>query len=151
MNAEDEIRSLYAALIERWNARDAAGFAGLMEPDVTVVGFDGSPLDGAAAVEKSMRAIFANHPTAAFVTIVRGVRLIGADVGILRAAAGMVPPGKDDIMPDRNAIQSLAAHHDGERWRIALFQNTPALFHGRPEALEALNGELREALRTSPK
>jgi uncharacterized protein (TIGR02246 family) len=47
-----EVRNVYMALIERWNARDAAGFAALMESDASVVGFDGSQLDGAAAVEK---------------------------------------------------------------------------------------------------
>ncbi len=147
MKAEDAIRALYLALIERWNARDAAGFAALMENNAAVVGFDGSPLDGAPAVEASMRGIFASHPTAAFVPIVRDVRLITAEVGLLRAVAGMVPPGKNDIMPERNTVQSLVAHHRGGDWRITLFHNTPARFDGRPEAVEALNRELREALR----
>src|SRR5258706_1729025 len=146
---EDAIRELYLSLLGRWNARDAAGFAALMEPDATVVGFDGSQLDGADAVEKSMRAIFKDHPTAAYVPVVRGVRLVTPEVGILRAVAGMVPPGKDDIMPERNAVQSLVAHGGGDRWRIALFQNTPARFDGRPEAVEALNRDLRVALRAS--
>jgi len=30
-------------------------------------------------------------------------------------------------------------------WRIALFQNTPAAFHGRPEAAKKLSAELRDA------
>ena len=46
-----------------------------------------------------------------------------------------------------NAIQILvAARRDGQ-WRIELFQNTPAAFHGRPEASEVLTAELRAALR----
>ena len=146
MRSEDAVRALYASLIARWNARDAAGFAALMAHDVTVVGFDGSQLDGAAAVEKSMRTIFADHPTAAYVPIVRGVRLVTPEVAILRAVVGMVPPGKSDIMPERNAVQSLVAHLAAGSWRIALFHNTPARFDGRPEAAEALTRELRAAL-----
>ncbi len=38
---------------------------------------------------------------------------------------------------------------DGGPWRIALFQNTPAAFHGRPEFSEQLTAELHEALRQS--
>ena len=143
---EEAIRDLYLALLGRWNARDAAGFAALMERDVTVVGFDGSQLDGAGAVEESMRGIFVNHPTAAYVPVVRGIRFVTPEVAVLRAVAGMVPPGKDDIMPERNSVQSLVAHHDGTRWRIALFHNTPARFDGRPEAVDALNRELRAAI-----
>ena len=32
------------------------------------------------------------------------------------------------------------------RWRIILFQNTPAQFHGRPELAQQLTDELRELL-----
>jgi hypothetical protein len=44
------------------------------------------------------------------------------------------------------AIQTLvAAKRDGKR-RVALFQNTPAQFHGRPELVESLTEELRQLL-----
>jgi uncharacterized protein (TIGR02246 family) len=146
---EGPVRALYDTLIGRWNARDATGYAALLERDATVIGFDGSLMEGAAAVEKALARIFADHPTAAYVTIVKGVRMITPAIGLLSAVAGMVPPGKDDILPARNAVQSLVAHGDGGEWRIALFQNTPAKFDGRPEAAAALDRELREALRTS--
>jgi uncharacterized protein (TIGR02246 family) len=68
------------------------------------------------------------------------------EVAILRAVAGMVPPGQSDLNPAVNAVQTLvAAKHDG-RWRIALFQNTPAQFHGRPELAQQLTEELRQLL-----
>ena len=55
----------------------------------------------------------------------------------------MIPPGKSDLNPATNAIQSLIAQKQGDGWRIALFQNTPAQFHGRLEAVEALTEELQ--------
>jgi uncharacterized protein (TIGR02246 family) len=77
---------------------------------------------------------------------VRDVRSLSADVALLRAAVGMVPPGGDDINPATNAIQSLVAVRLEGRWQVALYQNTPAAFHGRPEAAVELTDELRGLL-----
>ena len=77
------------------------------------------------------------------------MRLLSPDVAILRAVAGMVPPGESDINPEVNAVQTLVAVKQQNKWIIALFQNTPAAFHGRPELSGRLTEELRQALRTS--
>jgi hypothetical protein len=58
----------------------------------------------------------------------------------------MLPPGKSDINPAVNTIQSLVAVKQAGQWRIALYQNTPAQFHGRPELSQALTEELRQLL-----
>jgi hypothetical protein len=63
----------------------------------------------------------------------------------------MAPPGKDDINPEVNAVQSMVAARRGGKWEIALFQNTPAAFHDRPELSKKLTGELRAVLKTAPK
>jgi uncharacterized protein (TIGR02246 family) len=141
-------RVLYHRLLDRWNERDGRGMAELFADDGSVVGFDGSQLNGRAAIEAEMVRIFEHHQPAAFVGIVREVRQLTNDVELLRAVAGMVPPGHDDINPAVNAVQSLiAVRKDGE-WKLALFQNTPAQFHGRPELLEALSEDLRRELKT---
>jgi hypothetical protein len=58
----------------------------------------------------------------------------------------MAPPGQADLDPGLNAVQTVvAARRDGE-WRVALFQNTPAQFHGRPDLSDALTTELRQVL-----
>jgi hypothetical protein len=75
---------------------------------------------------------------------VREVRLLGPGTALLRAVAGMVPPGQTRVNPAVNAVQSLVGQQDGVRWRIALFQNTPAAFHGRPDAVTALTAELQQ-------
>ena len=56
--------------------------------------------------KSALTQIFADHPTATYVAIVREVRLLGPGVGLLRSVAGMVPRGKSDINPAVNAIQS---------------------------------------------
>jgi uncharacterized protein (TIGR02246 family) len=144
---EAAVRALYRALHERWNARDARGFAALYSPQGFAVGFDGSVHDSPVSLEADLAMIFSHHPTAAYVAHVRGVRFVAPDVAILFAAAGLVPPGAEDINPAVNAFQLLVAARRDGAWRIESFQNTPAAFHGRPEAAEAVSEELRLALR----
>jgi uncharacterized protein (TIGR02246 family) len=143
---EAEIEKLYRQLLDAWNKRSAHDFAALVAEDGNLVGFDGSPMNGRAEIESHLSAIFADHPTSAYVGKVREVRLLSPDVGVLRAVAGMVPPGQSDLNPAVNAIQTLVAVRQGGQWRIAVYQNTPAAFHGRREAVQALTKELRQLL-----
>lgn len=145
--SEAAVVSLYGELLAAWNRRDAAAFAGAFASDACCVGFDGSVMDGRAGIASALGEIFAHHQTASYVAKVREVRLLGAEVAMIRADAGMVPPGGTDIMPAVNAIQTLVAVCNDAEWRVALFQNTPGAFHGRPELAEALSAELREELR----
>jgi hypothetical protein len=48
--------------------------------------------------------------------------------------------------PAVNTIQTLVAAKHNSQWRVALFQNTPAQFQGRPELSDALTEELRQLL-----
>jgi uncharacterized protein (TIGR02246 family) len=141
-----DVLALYDYLLERWNERDAAGMAALFADDGNVVGFDGSQLDGRTAIESEMARIFKHHPTGRYVGIVREVRFLSEKIAVLRAVAGMVPPGKSELNPAVNAVQTLVAVNGDSGWSIALYQNTPAAFHGRPDAVEALTEELRKEL-----
>jgi uncharacterized protein (TIGR02246 family) len=76
--------------------------------------------------------------------------LLSSEVALLRAIAGMVPQGKSDLDPKLNAIQSLVARKE-DVWRVILFQNTPAQFHGRPEMVHEMTDELREVARQAAK
>lgn len=150
-DADDEIqvRSIYQQLLQAWNDKSARKMAELITENGNLVGFDGSQIDGRQQVESVLGQIFADHPTAEYVALVREVRLLSPSVALLRAVAGMVPRGQSDINPAVNAVQSLIATKERDQWRIALFQNTPAAFHGRPELSEQLTEELRRALRAS--
>jgi len=87
---------------------------------------------------------FRDHVTAAYVGKIREVRFLTPDVAVLRAVAGMIPPAESDLNPAVNAVQTLVAARRDGRWRIAVFQNTPAAFHGRPELSAKLTEELRQ-------
>jgi uncharacterized protein (TIGR02246 family) len=147
---EGAARELYEKLIQAWNKRNARDFAILFASNGSIVGYDGNQVDGQLDVGAHISEIFSHHQTAVYVTIVREVRPISSDVVVLRANAGMVPPGKDELNPDRNAVQSMVAARKGGKWEIALFQNTPAVYDGRPELSKKLTEELRAVLRANP-
>jgi uncharacterized protein (TIGR02246 family) len=149
-DAEKGVRELYERLIQAWNKRNARDFALAFASNGGIVGFDGSQVNGQLDVGAHVSEVFSHHQTASYVTIVREVRPIAGDVTILRANAGMVPPGKDDINPEMNAVQSMVAARKSGKWEIALFQNTPAAYHGRPELSKTLTEELRAVLRENP-
>jgi uncharacterized protein (TIGR02246 family) len=141
-----DVGALYQQLLESWNQRNAAAYAALFAEEASVVGFDGSQMNGRAEIATQIGQIFADHPTSTYVGKIREVRLLTPDVAILRAVVGMTPPGQSDLKPDVNAIQSLVAAKQDGAWRIALFQNTPARFDGRPELAQQLTHELRRLL-----
>jgi uncharacterized protein (TIGR02246 family) len=144
---ERAIRELYESLLEHWNQRDAAGYAALFEEDGFAIGFDGSEHNGRAQIETEIGQIFGHHQTGRYVGKIREIRILTGDVAVLRAVAAIVPPGASEIKPETNAIQTVAAHCRDEWWRIAIFQNTPAQFHGRPELAQALTKELQALVR----
>lgn len=140
------IAALYRQLLDSWNRRDASAFAALFDDEGQSIGFDGSPMSGRDEIATVLGQIFADHITATYVSKIRSIRLLAPGVALLGAVVGMVPPGQADINPAVNAMQTMVAVNRAGKWRIALLQNTPAQFHGRPEMADALTRELRELL-----
>lgn len=139
------VQRLYEELLTAWNNRDARRYAALFAEDGWLIGFDGSQV-GASDVEGHLTPIFADHPTASYVWKVREVRPLSSAIVLLRARVGMVPPGHADLNPAVNAVQSLVAVEQDGAWRIALFHNTPAQYHGRPDLADEHTAEMREAM-----
>ncbi|WP_168220902.1 SgcJ/EcaC family oxidoreductase [Actinomadura sp. WMMA1423] len=146
LGALEAVRALYRRVLDGWNARDGAAFAAPFRADGEAVGFDGTLHAGRERIAAQLDRIFAGHPTARYVGLVRDVRLIAPGAAVLRAVAGMVPPGSADLNPAANAVQTLTASQLMGEWRVELFQSTPAAYHGRPEEAEALTAELRALL-----
>ena len=145
--ADERIVQSYVALLKAWNRRDADAFAAAFAANGSAVGFDGSTMNGRDEIASALREIFTDHPTASYVAKVREVRAVGPGVVLLRAVAGMIPPGKTAVNPATNAIQSVVFTIAGDEATIALLHNTPAAFHGRPHLADALTGELTEVMR----
>ncbi|MGB8956896.1 MAG: SgcJ/EcaC family oxidoreductase [Tumebacillaceae bacterium] len=143
---ETEVRALYEMLIDGWNQRNADKMAEVFAEDGELIGFDGSQLKGRSDIRSHLQQIFADHPTPPYVSKIKNVRFLTPEVADLRAISGMVPLGKTDIMPNLNTHHTLIAVQQAGQWHVALYQNTPAQFHGRPELVEAMTEELRQLL-----
>jgi uncharacterized protein (TIGR02246 family) len=136
------VRELYRELLEAWNDRRIDDLAALFAPDGLLVGFDGSQVRGDQVAEH-LGPIFADHPTAKYVAKVRQVRALGTAAFLLVAIVGMAPPGRTVLNQAANAVQTVTAERAGDGWRIVLFQNTPAQYHGRPEVAAQHTAELQ--------
>ena len=108
-------------------------------------------MNGQQEINDELSKIFADHKVSSYVGIIREVRPLSPTVFLLRAVAGMVPPGKSEVNPGVNAIQTLCALKEQKQFRIAVFQNTPAAFHGRPELSRRLTEELQQAFNNQQK
>jgi uncharacterized protein (TIGR02246 family) len=140
---ENEVRALYDTLITAWNDHDSTAMAAPFADDGVVIGFDGSVSSGKQTISSEMANIFADHETGRYAVKVTSVRALGQHAVILRAIAGLVPPGRTAINPETNSHQSVVAEMQHGQWRIVLFQNTPAHFHGRPSLVAEMTRELQ--------
>ncbi|MDR5737026.1 MULTISPECIES: SgcJ/EcaC family oxidoreductase [unclassified Caballeronia] len=137
-------RQQYFALLDDWNRQNAVGMAARFTERGSLIGFDGSAIDGRTCIEAHLAPIFAQHPTPLFVAKVREVRRLAAgQTLLLRAVAGMWPRNAAALDDRLNAMQTLVLSLCDGTYRIEMFQNTPAAFHGRPEEAEKLTAELR--------
>jgi uncharacterized protein (TIGR02246 family) len=143
----DEIHALYRHFIDGWNNHSAQAMAEPFTEDGEMIGFDGSLSIGREEILSHLQPIFEHHLTAPFVSKIKSVRLVGSDAAILRAIAGMLPHGLSDVNSKLNTHHTLVAVNSEGQWRIQLFQNTPAQFHGRPELVEQMTEELRQLLK----
>ncbi|MBX6764246.1 MAG: SgcJ/EcaC family oxidoreductase [Rubrobacteraceae bacterium] len=142
-----QILSIYRRLLEAWNRRDPDAFASLFGETGSVVGFDGSQMNGQGDIAATLQEIFAEHQTARYVAKVREIRALGAGTMVLRAVVGMITPGKTEVNPAVNAVQSLVVVIEENSWKIALLHTTPAAFHGHPHMVERLTAELTVVAR----
>jgi uncharacterized protein (TIGR02246 family) len=140
------IEAIYENLINSWNETNARAFSDLFSETGTLVGFDGSTASGRQDIYYHLKSIFSDHTPAKFVSIVRDIKVLCPSVGLLRAVAGMASSEQKKINPKTNTIQSLLVVSEMGHFRIALFQNTPAAFHGRPQVVEHLTEELQKEL-----
>jgi uncharacterized protein (TIGR02246 family) len=145
---EQSTRELYARLLDAWDKRNARDFALQFASNGSLVGFDGSQVNGQLEIGAHLTEIFSHHPTPRYVSIVRDVRELAPGTTLLRANTGLIPEGKDDIEPRLNAVQSLVAVKKGDAWKIEHFHNTPAAFDQRPDLAQKLTDDLRARLRS---
>lgn len=140
------VQNLYKELLNSWNNGRAKGMADLFLSDGVMIGYDGSIEEGADRIFDHLHSIFENHQVASFVSKVKEITFLNENTALLRSIASMIPPGQSEINSKVNTHHTLVAVKEDGRWKVKLFQNTPALFHGRPELVEQMTKELKESL-----
>jgi uncharacterized protein (TIGR02246 family) len=146
---EQAAHALYRELLRSWNRRDARGFAALFGEAGRYVGVDGTETSGRFPIELEVSRAFERTPARPYIGLVREIRLLSENVALVSAAAGMYPPGSFRVDPSVNVLQTLLAVREHGRWRVMLYQNTPAVFQGRPDLAQQLTGDLDRALQRS--
>jgi uncharacterized protein (TIGR02246 family) len=141
-----QLISVYKGLLKAWNDQNAKAMAAFYASNAAQVGFDGSQVTGSKEIEKHLAPIFRDHPTHRFVHVVREVKLLAEDVGFIRAIAGMVPRDDTKIDSTNNVVQTVLARKKRGKWKIELFQNTPARLDGRPNEVRAMTKELQASV-----
>ena len=118
--SENDVEALYDKLIAGWNHQDGAAMAEPFAEDGVVIGFDGTVSSGKQTINTDMASIFTDHETGRYVVNVRSVRALGPEGMIVRAIAGLVPPGQTAINSETNSHQTVVAERQaGVQWRIA--------------------------------
>jgi uncharacterized protein (TIGR02246 family) len=146
-NSSKEVQAVYKQLLDAWNNRNARRMADLFTEDGESIGFDGSQSIGREEIFSHLNPIFEHHETARLVSKVKDIKFLSSDIVIVRAIAGMVPPQANDINSNVNTHHTLIVVKKDGCWRIQLYQNTPAQFHGRPELVEQMTEELKALLK----
>jgi uncharacterized protein (TIGR02246 family) len=142
-NARSELIALYQMLIDHWNNQDAKGMGSLYTSSGGQVGFDGSQITGPKNIVRHLSPIFRDHPTHKYVFKILIVKDFGKKVGLIQAIAGMVPRNGLTIDSSKNTVQTMLAQQVRGRWKVVLFQNTPARLDGRPKAVGAMTKQLQ--------
>lgn len=135
---EDEIRSLYARLLEGWNRGDAEAFAAVFEEDASFIAFDGTRQEGRRAIRDAHVPLFEKHMKGTRLQgEVTDIRFLAPDVAVAHATGDTIGRGKTKPSPERASIQTLVAARRDGAWRLVAFHNARVRPVGRrlPETL----------------
>jgi uncharacterized protein (TIGR02246 family) len=146
MRSDNEVQTLHQRLMAAWNEGNVEAFGAELTEDGEQIGFRRQSGLRRRAHHRGTAPILRRPRDRQLCRVGASLGFVGDDVAVLRAEVGMVPPSGDDIVRERNVVQCLVAVRTGDGWKVTLFQNTPAQFDGRPEAVKALTADLRTAL-----
>jgi uncharacterized protein (TIGR02246 family) len=126
-NPADEaaVRALYQELMDGWNRGSGEDFAAVFTVDGDLVAFDGTHFKGRKEIAPFHQELFDKWLKGSrLVGKVKDVRFLSPDVALMHAVGSTVMRGKSEPSPERDSIQTLVAVREGDKWRLAAFQNT---------------------------
>ena len=127
------IFELGAALEDAWNRGDAAGYAALFTDDADFVAWNGTYGRGRQAIEDGHRPLFDGPLAGSRMVLVdddagsvppESLRFLRPDVAIMVISGEVTLAGQRATGPDHESVQTFVLSKNGDRWRVAAFQNT---------------------------
>jgi uncharacterized protein (TIGR02246 family) len=127
-NDEAAIRASVESYVAAYNRGDATAVAAHWSDQGHWISPSGQRIVGRQAIEKEMKALFADSPGAKVEVLDPRVRFVTADVAIEEGSARVIRPGEP---PDESTYLAIHVKKDG-KWRLDSVRETEL-----PEALES--------------
>lgn len=121
----EQVRRLYLAVMDGWNAGDAKAFAAPFADEADFIAFDGSRFHGRDEIVKSHEPLFQKYMKGTrLVGDVIDLRFVAPDVAVMHARGSTIMRGRREPSPERDSLQTMVAVRRDDRWQLVAFQNT---------------------------
>ena len=124
---EDAIRKVIVAMTEGFNRHDGDAASRMYLPDAALVTVRGEVMNGQAAIERGLKAIFATRAKAAsHRTLNVAIKFLRPDVALAHVTnelSGLVAPDGQPL-PSHQELSLRVFIKDGDSWKVAAFHNT---------------------------
>ena len=123
---EQAIRSLMALTTDAFNKHDAKAWAAVCTPDARLVTVRGESMNGAAAIEQGLAAIFSSRGrNSKLKTLDVAVRFIRPDVALAHVTNEMsgVVTASGETQPPHTELSIRVVVKDGGAWKVTAFHN----------------------------
>jgi uncharacterized protein (TIGR02246 family) len=124
---EQAIRLVITEMTEGFNSHDGRAASRMYMPEAKLVTVRGEVMEGQAAIEKGLTAIFETRAKAAMHrTLGVSIRFLRPDIALVHVTnelSGLVAPDGAALPPHQELSLRVFAKQDG-RWQVAAFHNT---------------------------
>jgi uncharacterized protein (TIGR02246 family) len=123
MTDEDRVRHLWSSMAERWNEKDAEGFAAHFAEDCDFTNVRGHKPQGRAGIEAGHGHLFRTDYRGTSLTArVRSVRFPGRDIAVVNAES-TIASADGTPLATTHALAVLERPANGGAWSITSFHN----------------------------
>lgn len=104
---EQQLRNAVVKFVELYNAHKAKDMAALFAPDARMVYRDGTVINGAEAIAKSLEDAFEDDPKCAISVVVDSIRILTPDVAVEEGFTTDFPDGETQAARSRYTVLHL--------------------------------------------
>lgn len=124
MRDENQIRKLYARLLQAWTDNDANAYGACFTEDSDYVSYDGTRAIGRAVMVENHDRLFQGVlKGSALVGDIESIRFLTPDVAIVHGTASVLMPWRSKLPKRRLSRQTLVALWADGQWKFAALHN----------------------------